>query len=346
MTPQLFIDCLSFHAAYRQPVIAQSQPGTAKSSLFRYVFRKFGLPEHTINLALSDGTDMRGLPHFVDSPVGRVTKWVKEEHFMSMKPIAVFVDETFQGDRGPLNTVAPLFLENRIDDITLHPGSWVVGATNRLEDRAGTTRPPSHLPNRVTMLDGPDISTDDFTAHLIGGGTKVEAMGEYVEPLPTPTDRDIRVIQYLRMKKTALNDFNPDRLINATPRSWEWVATFFNAMPEKLRHPIIAGRVGEGYATEVIEFARIANQLPPLESILMNPTKAPVPENMSALYMVSGMLAHSATANNFDSVATYADRMPPEFQAMMVKDAMTLHPEVTTTKAFAKWGVKFAQVLS
>lgn len=346
MRPSQLEEALFWHGQYRQPVISLAQPGVGKSSLYRKVFTRLGMPHITVNLALSDGTDMKGLPTFIDHGKGeKAVKWVKEAVFLKKEPVAVFIDEIFQGQTQVQNSVAPIILEHRVDDIFLPAGSWVCGASNRAEDKAGTNRVPSHIPNRATVLYGPDCSIDEFAEYLLEGGSSKVVEGEYSDPLPEPKDRDWRVVQYLRMKPNAMTGFDPSELINGTPRQWEWVAQYINSMPEGVRYPIVAGRVGKGYAAELNAFIKIESQLPSKEQILLNPKKAKVPDEPSALYIVTGMLAQASNATTFDSVCDYAERIPPEFQAMLVKDAMRLSPEVTSTKAFVRWGVKFAEVL-
>lgn len=345
MGPQKLEEALYWHGLYRQPVIALAQPGVGKSTIFRKVFRRLGLPDITINLALSDGTDLKGLPSFIDYADGKAVKWVKEHVFLARKPIAVFLDEIFQAMTQVQNAAAPVILENRIDDTPLHSGSWVCAASNRAEDKAGTNRVPSHIPNRATILYGPDVSIDEFSEYLLDGGSSQTVEGQYQPPLPAPAERDIRVIQFARMKGERAFHFNPSEMVNSTPRQMEWVAQFLPVMPESVMFDIVGGRVGEGLAAELKAFIKIADQLPPREKILLEPKKAPVPEEPSALYLVTGMLAQCASATNFDSICTYMQRVPPEFQAMLVKDAMRQHPEIVSTKAFVSWGVKFAEVL-
>lgn len=346
MRPSQLEDALFWHGQHRQPVIALGQPGVGKSSIFRKVFHRLGMNHVTINLALSDGTDFKGLPTFIDMDGGeKATKWVKEAVFLRKEPIAVFIDEIFQGQTQVQNAAAPIILEHRIDDLFLPAGSWVCGASNRAEDKAGTNRVPSHIPNRATILHGPDCNIDEFAEYLLEGGSSKTVTGEYQEPLPAPTERDWRVVQYLRMKPAAMSQFDPSELINSTPRQWEWVAQYIGTMPDNVQYDIIAGRVGKGYSTELRAFIKLESQLPTKEQILLNPKKAKVPDEPSALYIVTGMLAQASNATTFDSVCDYAERIPPEFQAMLVKDAMRISPEVTSTKAFVRWGVKFAEVL-
>lgn len=348
MGPQKLEEALYWHGQYRQSVIALSAPGVGKSNIIDRVGRRLGF-EHRVpmNLALSDGTDMKGLPTFIENKdFGKAVKWVKEEVLLRKRPVMIFLDEIFQGMTQVQNAAAPIILEKRVDDVYLPEGSWVVAASNRMEDKAGTNRTPSHIPNRATILPNVDVSVDEWAEYMLDGGSSKQEMGVYEPPLEAPTDRDIRVIQFIRMKGgKGLNDFDPSRLINPTPRQWEWVAQFLPVMPEGVMFDIIGGRVGEGLAAELKAFCKIADQLPPREKILLDPKKAPVPEEPSALYLVTGMLAQVASATNFDAICTYMQRVRPEFQAMLVKDAMRQHPEITSTKAFVSWGVKFAEVL-
>lgn len=345
MKPSQCAQALLWHGQTRQPVIVLSAPGIGKSSIFRSTFDQLGMPHHTINLALSDGTDLKGMPVFADFNGMKAIKWAKEHVFLDKKPICIFLDELFQAQTQVMNAAAPIILENRIDDVVLHPGSWVCGASNRIEDKAGTNRAPSHIPNRATVLMGLTISVDEWAEYILEGGSSKVVHGEYQEPVKPPKDRDWRVAQYLRMKHEALTKFDPSELINATPRQWEWVAQWLPLIPDGVQFDIIAGRVGEGNATGLRAFIKVQSKLPSKEEILLRPTKAPVPEEPSALYLVTGMLAQASNATTFDSVCKYAERIPPEFQAMLVKDAMRLSPEVTSTKAFVSWGVKFADVL-
>lgn len=332
MRPSHLKEALLFHARNREPAGVVGAPGVGKSEIIASVAKEIGLPVMIMNLVLSDPTDLKGLPFALTLPDGtRVTEWVKQKQLLTKKPFCLFLDELFQAPTATMNVAAPIVLENRIDDIFLPQGSWVVFASNRAEDKAGVNRVPSHIPNRCTIYNGPDASIDDWADWALRQkDEKAIEMG---------------VIQYLRMKPNALHDFDPMRLINATPRQWAWVGRNVRRMPEAIMFETVGGRVGEAFAAELKAFLRIQDQLPTKEQILAQPKKTKVPDEASALYLVTGMLAQAANKETFDAICTYAERMPPEFQAMLVKDAMRLKPEVTNTKAFVGWGVKFAEVL-
>jgi hypothetical protein len=331
MRPSALKDALLFHATLRQPCGVVGQPGVGKSEIMLAVAREAGFaPEQifVLNAANRDPTDFSGLPSFAEADGRKVVEWAKAKMFFAKQPIFIFLDELFQAPVQTQNVVAPIILENRVDDVYLPEGSWVAFASNRAQDKAGTNRVPSHIPNRVTLYEGPDVDPDDWSIWALDNNI------------------DVRVIQFIRMKGTkALSDFNPSELINATPRQWAWVGRYLEQMPEAIRFETVEGRVGKGLAAELMGFIKIADELPPKEKILLDPKKTKVPTEPSALYLVTGMLAQCASRDNFDAICTYMERVPPEFQAMCVKDAMRQHPEVTSTKAFVTWGVKFASVL-
>jgi hypothetical protein len=328
MRPSHLQEALKFHADTREPCGVIGPPGVGKSDIIKETMRNVGLQPIVMNLAMCDPTDIKGCPTFVETPDGRKQlEWVKMKQFLTGEPIGLFLDELFQAPVATMNVAAALILEKRVDDLNLHPESWVVFASNRQEDKAGTNRVPSHIPNRCTMYFGPDANIEDWTSWALDHDIAIE------------------VVQFLRMKPDALHKFNPSELVNPTPRQWAWVGREIKRMPETIRFETVAGRVGEGLSSELNAFIKIADKLPPKEKILLEPKTAPVPEEPSALYLVTGMLAQASNATTFDSICTYAERIPPEFQAMLVKYAMQLHPEVLSTKAFVKWGCKFADVL-
>lgn len=72
-------------------------------------------------------------------------------------------------------------------------------------------------------------------------------------------------------------------------------------------------------------------ELPDVDTILMNPRGAPVPEDASAQYAVASALAHCACDTNFDRICAYLDRLPTEFRVLCVRDATLRDPSLRTT---------------
>ena len=64
--------------------------------------------------------------------------------------------------------------------------------------------------------------------------------------------------------------------------------------------------------------------MPDIESIIRQPNAAKVPKDEPAImYAIAGALAAKATSDNFDKICTYAGRMAPEFQVVLMRDALS-----------------------
>jgi hypothetical protein len=171
-----------------------------------------------------------------------------------------------------------------------------------------------------------EVSLDDWTQWALKNGVAVE------------------VIAYCRYRPEALNDFNPQNDINATPRAWvQGVSARLGKIDPALEFPVFAGDIGEGRAGEFVGFLRIFRKLPSPDAILLNPAKAPLPElgkddsAAQVMYALCGALAHRTTATNFAQVMVYVSRMPGEFQSLFVKNVIKAKPEIQTTGDFIAW---------
>lgn len=325
VTPSALYDIALDHAENAETLIIMGPPGGGKSEIVTQVAEQVNKPViYPYNLASCDGSEFKGIPNIAESKDRLV--WLKEGRWYLDYATTAFIDEYGQGSVPAQNSCSSLLLENRVDDIYLHPDTWRVIAMNRLQDRAGTTRTPNQIPNRGTVVEL-IYSAEDHIAHEI-----------------QRDDTDMLTIRFLRMKGDTAYSYDPGVMINSTPRQWSWVGRKLFRNPDT-PFTTIAGRVGKGFATELMAFRDLAPQLPTKEEVLMMPTKARVPDSVSAQFLITDMLADAASVNTFDALVEYAKRMPAEMQAKFVKDSMQRHAEVTSTKAFTQWAVKFAEVL-
>lgn len=329
MRPSALAKAIDFHFSIDRPLGILGDPGIGKSQIVAAAAARYGLPVVIMNLVLSDSTDFSGLPFMITLPDGtKVVEWVKQRLFLQQEPYVLFLDELFQSMVATMNVAAPIILEKRVGDVHLPDACRVIFASNKASNKAGINRVPSHIPNRATVVEL-EVSNDDWLLHAIQSGIP--------EVIPA----------FMMMRPNLLHDFDPNRMVNATPRQWFGVGNMLNAgLPEEIKFDCIAGCVGEGPAAEFIGFERIMGQVPTREQILMNPETTPVPEDPSAQYAVAGMLIQSTTANNFDTVVQYMQRMPEDFQAMFCKEVLRLQPAVTSCRGYVKWAIRFGAMLS
>lgn len=211
-----------------------------------------------------------------------------------------------------------------------HPvpeGVMFISTGNRQSDRAGSNRVLSQLRDRETLLPL-DTLIDDWTKWAI--------------------DNDVSpsVISFVRFRPNLLHDFDPQRDVNSSPRSWvEGVSDIMGLVSPEAEFDCFKGAVGEGAAAEFVGYMKIERALPNIDNLLMNPDKGTVPEDPATLYAISGAIANKATNANFDRVITYANRMPPEFGVLTVSYATRKDKTLASTQAFTKWAVANQDVL-
>ena len=309
----------------------EGKPGGGKSSLARDIVLSLGINPARVtefNPSLRDPVDIMGVPR----TEADCAKWVPMPEFWRIRddgtdePCALIVEELSDAPMPMQNPMCRVLLDRYAGELKLHPKLFIIATGNRTEDKSGATRMSTKLANRMQTLVF-DENLDDWCDWALNNDIAVE------------------MIQFLRFRPNLLSDFDANRKINPTPRSWEMANQVDPELPSDLYFANIAGCVGEGAAAEYTGFKRIYEGLPNIDGILMNPSKAKVPTDPAVLYALTGALAHKTSKDNFDRVAEYIGRMPADFQVMCVFDAQKLKPEIRNTKAFVQWSVKNANVL-
>lgn len=310
----------------------EGKPGGGKSSLAREIVAELGIPADRItefNPSLRDPVDIMGLP----KTDGDHSSWLPPSEFWRIRddgsdlPCALVIEELSDAAVPMQNPLCRVILDRYAGELKLHPKLHIIATGNRTADKSGATRMTTKLGNRMQTLVF-DENLDAWVDWALDHNIAVE------------------LCQFLRFRPNMLSDFDPNRAINPTPRSWAMVNEVEDSLPADLYFANIAGLVGEGAAAEYTGFKRIFQSLPDIDSILMNPAKANVPDDMPVLFALTGALAHRVSKDNFDRVTEYISRMPAEFQVMCVLDSKKLKPEIVNTKAFVQWAVKNANVLS
>ena len=206
-------------------------------------------------------------------------------------------------------------------------GWMVVSTGNRQADRAGANRVLSHLRNRETVYEL-ETHLDDWTSWAIDHGVK---------PV---------VISFIRFRTALLHDFDPQRDVNPSPRSWvEGVANMIGVVPPEAEYETFKGAVGEGCAAEFSGFLKIERKLPNPDTIIQSPMSVTVPDDPATCYALTGALGERANADNFGNIVKFAERMSPEFSVLCVSYASRKNPDLASHQAFTEWAIKHQDVL-
>lgn len=308
------------------PAFLWGAPGIGKSDCVAALAKARNLPMIDLRAILLDPVDLRGLPYVSDG----LASWARPTFLPDADrhgPEGIlFLDEL---NAAPPSTQAACFqlvLNRRVGEYSLPPGWRIVAAGNRQTDRAAAQRMPSALANRFAHIDV-EASPEDWRAWANRAG---------ISPM---------VSAFIAFRPELLHKMDsPDLRAFPTPRAWSQVSKVADASPD-LRAGLVAGLVGEGAGAEFEGFARLYSELPSIRMILADPNGARVPDKPAARYAVATGIARAATADNFDAVMTYAQRLPREFEILACLDAVKRDGALTGTPAFLDFAARNQDVM-
>ena len=313
----------------KRPVCIEGMPGGGKTTIVQEVASELSvgyIEKHTPTMLVEDF----GVPDMAtgDKSFGyKLPDWFPFEGSDTPDEGILCFDDRNQGGNDIQKVQANILQAGTLHGVRMKKGWHCVSTGNRQQDRAGANRVLSHLRNRETVIEL-ETHLDDWTSWAIEHDVKPE------------------VISYIRFRADALHDFDPQRDVNATPRSWvEGVSEVIGVVPADAEYECFKGAVGEGHAAGFVGFLKIHRKLPNPDNILMNPTGSNVPDDPATLYALCGTLAHKATLANFDRVITYVARMPKEFSVLCISYATRKNEELASSGAFTKWAVDNQDVL-
>lgn len=314
-----------------QAVNILGAPGGGKTSLCFALAKRLGIPDDRIwvnHAPLADPVDYRGIP-WTDGD--GVTHWNPPADLHQFRkgtgPGMIIHDDMAQASVPVKNVLGNLMLARRIDAVELDEQVIQIATGNRQEDRAGTTRNPSQLDNRMMHLEL-DTTLDGWCQW---------AMREGVDPM---------LIAFLRLRPNFLHDFDPNRRSNPTPRTWDMLHRSVppKGMPEAAYAALCAGLVGEAAAAEWVGTRSIMQSMPDIDDIMKDPQGAPVPTDQTVRYAVAAALAARTTVENFPSVMVYLRRLPDEFTVMAAIDIHHRDKAMASTKTFIDFAVDYQHI--
>lgn len=300
----------------RWPVFVWGPPGCGKSSLVRSVAKAKGVPVIDVRASLLDPTDLRGIPVISD---GRAV-WCPPSFLPSPAdpPGILFFDELNAAPPLVQASLYQLTLDRRVGEYELPDGWSIVAAGNRSQDRAVVFRMPSALSNRFIHVDF-EVDYDDWRAWALGAGL------------------DPTVIGFLGFRRELLHDMRQTDGAFPTPRSWEMASTViarFGAVDDCM--DVLIGTVGEGAASELRSFVRSSLTAKQVEALIDDPSAAPIPAELGALYALVSYLASSvAQARTQDACAELLGRLPIEFAVLLARDSIRAVPGIRKHPKYA-----------
>ncbi len=305
-------------------VMLWGPPGVGKSQAVRQIAAEIG--ERTgkrvnvtdVRLLLFNPIDLRGIP--TANADKTLAVWLKPQIFQMDESEEVvnilFLDEISAAPQSVQAAAYQITLDRVVGEHRLPENCIVIAAGNRVTDRSVTFKMPKALANRLMHIEV-ECSFNSWKEWAIRSGVNDKVVG------------------FLSFRRQHLMNFEAasDDLAFATPRSWEMVSNILNFVDpdvDKMYH-LIAGIVGTGPAVEFRTWAKVYSDLPSVEDIF-DGKQPKMPAGTDAMYaLCSAMTAyardHRDDLRRIANSVRYADRMPPDFSTVLLKDYMAIEPD-------------------
>lgn len=312
------------------PVMIWGPPGIGKSSVIRDIAQDLGIGFIDVRLAQREPIDIRGLPVPKEDGVHWYisAEWPRDKE---SRGIIIF-DELTAADRTLQVAAYEFILDRRLGDLYTVPDGWyIVGAGNRVSDRAVATTMSSALANRFLHVEiEPDAES-----------WVKWALRHNVHPA---------VIGFVR--------FRPDVFFNMegnlergwpSARSWERVSTMLHLTEKEGKKSrvldiAIEGLVGAEAGVEFNAFREWGNELQNALNLMLNAKGSfDVPTRADQKYaLCAGMVYHLWRGKNSEEQKKLLDgffritmQLSSDFAAMAMQDAM-FGREVEKSDEYAK----------
>lgn len=310
------------------PMIVGS-PGIGKSDIVRSVADIHNLELIDVRLSQADPTDLNGFPTLQDA--GQRMDYAPPKTF----PLEEF-DAIPEGKNGwllfldEINSAPPaiqaaaykLVLDRQIGQHDLHSKVAVVCAGNKATDKAIVNRLSTAMQSRMVHL---NLMVDS------------KAWLDWANV----SDIDQRIISFIKFRPEILHKFDPSHSDDtfASPRTWDFASRLIKNK-EEISHTlqaVLVGTVGEGPATEFRAFTNIYKELPTLEQLVNTPHTVSIPNEPGHQYAVTTLISHNIDEQNIDNLMVVTNKLPVEFQVVVLRDIFAIKPALKAHKAINDW---------
>lgn len=252
----------------------------------------------------------------------------------------ICLDDALQGDRMMQQTLANLILTRNLRGHKLPDGAMIVATGNRMEDKAGVTRTLSHFADRMCWL---NIATDTDS---------------WLNNFAVPKGIDEKIVGYILMDKSKLDQFDPDKPKCATPRTWEAVnghLRYLDTLSDpklkdvknKFAQAVLSGELGLGEASKFWAFCQLFGKLPDIDDLLNNPATAKIDYPIDIQYALVVAIANRIDNANFGAALEYIDRIGPDLTTLAVRLAIKHNPKIVdpSNKTWQEWAIKNQELI-
>lgn len=302
--------------AQEQSFLLLSAPGIGKSEMVYDAAREAGLPCRSLLGTQIAPEDVSGIPRIV----GERSVFCPPRILLPERPepFCLFLDELPACAPDVQKAFYSLLLERRLGEHALPPGTWVVAAGNRLQDRALVRAMSSALVNRVTILQIRH-DTDEWLAWAQRAGIRVE-IRSFIATVPDALMRPVPA----------------DPVPFSTPRAWSLLSRAFD-MAQK------AGMLNSE-TRRALAFGRLSPEDAAVFCALAEESLGPV-QSLERYIREPELLPKGDSGRWFilDCIRQYvrdgkADSFPPRVINRFLRALSSEHQLILLTDMVEKWG--------
>lgn len=331
---------------HQRTVLVQGEMGTGKTTLLKILSQLF--PNHVpcyFDSTTKDVGDIT-IPNVMrldDS--NEFVRYVPNEEFGAHtgKPVILMIDEFGKANPAVKNALLRVILEREVGCHNLHPESIVFATTNLGAEGVGDLL-PAHARNRVTVVTTRKPTNVEWIEWGINNGVDHTLLGwckdnpQLFQSFVDIEDPDEN--PYIFHPKAQRASF-------VSPRSLEAASDTLkvrDVMDDQTLTAALMGTIGERGGMDLMAFAKMADQLPSLDSIKQDPLNAKVPDSASAVCMVVYRALSTIETNWIDAWMDYMVRLDKEAQGMFVNGVRAKNYSkqsvVMTNRKFTEWAME------
>src|SRR6516165_1378624 len=302
--------------AQEQSVLLLSPPGVGKSDVVRQAAAEANLPCKSLLGTQIAPEDVSGVPRIV----GERSVFCPPRVLLPENAAAfcLFLDELPACTPDVQKAFYSLLLERRLGEYPLPPGTWVVAAGNRLQDRALVRAMSSALVNRVTILQL-RIDTVEWLAWAQRTGIRNE-IRRFVTAIPDALMRPVPA----------------EPVPFSTPRAWALLSRAFDMaqrsglLNNETRRALAFGRLSP---EDAVVFCALAEEaigaIQPLEDYFRKPELLPMGD--AARWFILDCIRQFVRDGK-------ADGLKPRVVNRFLRCLSSEHQLTLLTDMVAKWG--------
>lgn len=294
-----------------------SSPAIGKSSIAKQLAKEANLKLIDLRLTELDSSDLNGLPYFDN---GKATFMPFDTFPLESTPIPtgfngwlLLLDELNSASQSVQAAAYKLILDRMVGQHKLHSNVAIIACGNLDTDNAITTPLSSALISRFAHL-YIHLDKDEWLDWASTNG---------INPLVTA---------FIGFRPELLYTFKPEATSSyASPRTWQMLSNVLEDKPKdkSILLPLVSSLVGDGVATEFMQFIDLQDKLPKYADIVNNPSDIELDTNLGIQWALLAMLTSNLRAEDSNAVQTFIRRMYIELQVVALKQIVSKHPALT-----------------